>query len=232
MSAQRIGIVSCEGYDAKSLQHLFVRRGYLSDIMDPSADVVAYCRAVQPLALVMNASSDAASVYATIAVLRGNGTSPLIVVAGPAADPDCQIKSLAVGADDFVAQPVQPAELLARLNILLGRKAGNAGTSAPIDKVGRVLTSTEREVFAALLEVMPQTLSREEIMWRIRRQRIAPDDRTLDVYISHIRKKFALIDSDYSIQTIRGRGFRLIETAADPQATTLSPPPRAAIRRA
>ena len=214
MSAQRIGIVSCEGCDDKALQRLFVSEGFLADSMEASADVVAYCRAVHPLALVMNASGDATAVFDAIATLRKQGPEPLIVVAGPASDPECQIRSLAVGADDFIAQPVQPVELLARLNILFGRSAAFTRTSAPHSRIGQVLTSTERDVFETLQEVMPETLTREQIMWRIRRQRIAPDDRTLDVYVSHIRKKLALIGSAFAIETVRGKGFRLIESPA------------------
>ena len=228
MNAQRIGIVSCEGCDDKPLQRLLVRRGYLTDTMEACADVVAYCRAVQPLALIMNAGGDASAVFTAIAVLRKNGPAPLIVVAGPAADPECQIKSLAVGADDFVAQPVQPAELLARLDILLGRNAASAADRSWFDKIVHVLTSTEREVFATLQDAMPETLSREEIMWRMRRQRIAPDERTPDVYISHIRKKLVLIDSEFAIETVRGKGFRLVDAGADLLATGQPVPRRRA----
>ena len=104
------------------------------------------------------------------------------------------------------------ARTVARLNILLGHATPHGTETTPLDKIRQVLTGTESEVFFVLHGAMPRTMSREEIMWEARRQRISPEDRTLDVYVSHIRKKLKLIRAEFAIETVRGKGFRLVDT--------------------
>ena len=175
MRVHRIGIVGCAEADARTLQRNLVRHGYLADVMEASADIVVYTQAVRPLALVIDIGSDQrSSAYDIISTLRQLEPAPLIIVVGPDSDPACQIESLVLGAHDFLPQPLQTPELLARLNILLGNDAPDFGLHAPVDKIRQVLTDTENEIFAVLHDAMPRTLSREEIMWEARKQRISP----------------------------------------------------------
>ena len=215
MSVQRIGIVGCEKSQSRVLQHNLIRHGYLVDVMDGAADIVAYCRGVRPLVVVLDVGCDRRFVLTIIEALGNDAQRPFVVVAGPTSDPNCQIDCLAMGADDFIAQPIVPDELLARLGILLGRDlpALSPEASTPVDRLHQALTATEKGIFATLREAMPETLSREDIAWATRRRHIMPDDRSLDVHISHIRKKLGLIDAGFAIETVRGAGFRLVDKA-------------------
>ncbi len=215
MSVQRIGIVGCENSKSRVLQTNLIRHGYLVDVLDGAADIVTYCRGVRPLAVVLDVGCDRRFVLAVIEALSDDAQRPFVVVAGPTSDPNCQIDCLAMGADDFIAEPIVPDELLARLGILLGRDLPALSTEAstPVSRLDQALTATEKGIFATLREAMPGTMSREDIVWATRRQHVMPDDRSLDVHISHIRKKLGLIDAGFAIETVRGKGFRLVDKA-------------------
>lgn len=222
MNINRIAIFGYQNPDGQMLRRVLVHHGYLADALDLSADIVAYSRAARPLAIVMDAESDRENTCEALSRLRASDTRTLVVIVGQAIDSSYQIECFTRGADDFIVQPVQPVELLSRLELLISRKVPALSAHGLAERTLQALTATEKGILAALHEAMPEVLSREEIMWQAKRQRVAPDDRTLDVYISHIRKKLTLIAADIAIETVRGRGFRLIRADRSAEVETVA----------
>ena len=135
-----------------------------------------------------------------------------------------KVSGIDAGADDYLAKPFHMEELLARLRALLRRQSEHASAEwqcGPIrldTRVARVLvdgqplllTSHEFKLLALLMqrkgEVLPRTLLSEHIY----AQDSDRDSNTIEVFIGRLRKKLP----EGSIETVRGLGYRLVDTGA------------------
>ena len=168
-----------------------------------------------------------------LAVLRrlrgGNDTTPVLMLTAKGEDVD-RIVGLELGADDYLAKPFNPRELLARINAILRRKSPPEVPGAPsqeslsvtfgefhLDLATRTLTrggeavpltTGEFAVLKAFARFPRVPLSREKLMEMARGREYEAFDRSLDVQISRLRK---LIEPDPSkpryIQTVWGLGY-------------------------
>lgn len=154
---------------------------------------------------------------------------PVLMLTARDTDAD-QILGFDVGADDYVIKPAEPSVLLARINALLrrtnqaepvennlqfgclelivaGREVTLAGEQVP-------LSTHEYDLLLTLARQAGKTLSREYLFNTICSRPYDGLDRTVDVRISHLRKKLGdNTDSPMRIKTIWGRGYMFIGDA-------------------
>ena len=138
---------------------------------------------------------------------------------------DDRVKGLDAGADDYLIKPFAFDELLARLRVMIRKKAGNvtnifeiADLTVDISsrKVWRngneiMLSAKEFDVLEYLIRNKDIVLSREKIESHIWNFDYSGGSNVIDVYIRYLRKK---IDDPYEtklIHTIRGAGYVLRE---------------------
>jgi DNA-binding response OmpR family regulator len=160
--------------------------------------------------------------------IRRTSDVPTIIVTDRASEAD-RIVCLELGADDFLAKPCSPRELLARISALLRRSRCECGSvrslqtargsrdAITIDR-GRHqamrgsetlhLTATEFRILDALATHADQTLTRSQLL-----DLVAYDssifDRTLDKHIANLRKKIEVNAAHpYHLITIFGVGYR------------------------
>jgi DNA-binding response OmpR family regulator len=142
-------------------------------------------------------------------------------------DPMDKVVGLEIGAEDYVAKPFEPRELLARIRVVLRRgKSGTGGADImrfgrlEIDRGSRVvrleseeraLTSYQFDLLLAMAERAGRVLSREALAEFSRADHAAYDpaiDRSIDVHIARLR---AAIEEDPKhprrILTVRGVGY-------------------------
>lgn len=143
-------------------------------------------------------------------------------------DPMERVVGLELGADDYMAKPFEPRELLARIKALLRRQAISTGDavapitelvfgSLEIDRDARIvrvngqiaeLTSYQFDLLVALAERAGRVLTREQIMEAVRGRELEAFDRSIDVHMGRIR---AAIEADIKepkrILTVRGVGY-------------------------
>lgn len=170
--------------------------------------------------------------------LRGGGDdTPIVMLTARGEDVD-RIVGLEMGADDYLAKPFNPRELLARINAVLRRRTPLEVPGAPaqtneivhfgeyeldlgtrtLSKQGEQLALTTGEF--SVLKVFarnPRTpLSREKLMELARGREYEVFDRSLDVQISRLRK---LLEPDPAkpryIQTVWGLGYVFVPDEAD-----------------
>ena len=148
-------------------------------------------------------------------------------------DPVDRIIGLELGADDYIAKPFNPRELLARIHAVLRRRPAGDAPGAPslenetvrfgefeldlgtrvLKKNGEVqpLTTGEFAVLKAFARHPRQPLSRDKLMEMARGREYEAFDRSLDVQVSRLRK---LIEPDPSkpryLQTVWGLGYVFI----------------------
>jgi two-component system phosphate regulon response regulator OmpR len=165
--------------------------------------------------------------------LRQATQIPIIMVSARSDDVD-RIVGLEVGADDYVAKPFNPRELLARIRAVLRRRspAQPAGTEAgpgDADQVAFVfgpfrldlhtrelvkdgepvpLTGGELDLLAALAEHPNRVLDRDRLLDLLKGYERSPFDRSIDVQIARLRAK---IEPDTKrpryIRTVWGKGY-------------------------
>jgi DNA-binding response OmpR family regulator len=152
---------------------------------------------------------------------------PVIMLTAKGEDVD-KVVGLEVGADDYLAKPFNPRELLARIRAVL-RRASPAATPARL-RVGRleldfaarevtvggrrrVLTHHEFELLATLARATGRVLSREQILDALKGES-EPFDRSIDVHVAKLRAKLEPDPKEPRyIKTVRGVGYMLAREA-------------------
>lgn len=140
-----------------------------------------------------------------------------------------RITGLEIGADDYLAKPFVPRELILRLANILKRGAPADADPVAADRPDRVnfgpffyvldsgelgdgeqtirLTEREREIMTMLAARRGEPVSREDLVG----QGEAANDRTIDVQINRLRRKIERDPADpLFLQTVRGTGYRLV----------------------
>ncbi|HEX8527805.1 response regulator transcription factor [Allosphingosinicella sp.] len=175
-----------------------------------------------------------------LAALRKTSDIPILVVSGRGSERD-KIQALDLGADDFVAKPFLPGELLARIRAALRRhrrqgsgsdesdSASADGDRQPV-RLGKLtldplrrsaeaegkevsLNDTEYKVLALLARERGSIVSRSALLEALYGDNPPKESRIVDVYISNIRKKLAgLPGGEELIGTYRGRGWMIRRT--------------------
>lgn len=154
--------------------------------------------------------------------LRQSINTPLLMLSARG-EPVDRILGLELGADDYLAKPCDPRELVARLRALLRRSS--PASDGPILEVGDLrmetasllcwqddellpLTQTEALILRELLEHSGQLVDRQTLSRQALGKPLGPYDRSLDMHISNLRRKLGLYpDGRSRIQSIRGRGY-------------------------
>ncbi len=160
--------------------------------------------------------------------LRSQMPTPVVMLTAMAEDAD-RIAGLEMGADDYVAKPFNPRELLARVRAVL-RRTGERSAEAPARSIGFAgwvldpvrrrllnpegvevaLTGGEFELLGTLVERANRVLTRDMLLELLRGRQAGPFDRAIDVAISRLRRK--LEDNGRQaqlIKTVRGGGYVL-----------------------
>ncbi|CEJ15213.1 Transcriptional regulatory protein OmpR [bacterium YEK0313] len=178
------------------------------DIMLPGEDGLSLCRRV-----------------------RAQSSIPVIMLSARGEDLD-RIIGLEVGADDYLAKPFNPRELLARIRAVLRRTSEAAAAPArpegvrqyrflgwTVDTIHRTLTnasgariaitSAEFDLLHVFCERPGRTLSREQIVDLTQGRAVGPFERSVDILVSRLRGKIRLGPDEPSIiVTVRSSGYQ------------------------
>ncbi len=161
--------------------------------------------------------------------LRQRSGVPVIMLTARGEDVD-RIIGLEIGADDYLPKPFNPRELAARIRAILRRyEMRPAAQSSRIEVNGVSLDPASREVYSDgkrvelttfefdILELLMRSagrvLSRDALMENFYNRKATPFDRSIDMHISHLRKK--LDRGESIIKTIRGVGYQFARTPED-----------------
>jgi two-component system OmpR family response regulator len=138
-----------------------------------------------------------------------------------------RVVGLELGADDYVAKPYYPRELVARLRAILRRQAPPAAPRGSTLQSGELvvrvgerraswqatpieLTATEFNMLAALLRAGDEVRTKDELSLHALGRARQSYDRSVDVHISNLRHKLeGASNGQVGIETVRGVGYRL-----------------------
>jgi len=170
--------------------------------------------------------------------LRSRSNTPVIVLTARGETVD-RIVGLEIGADDYLAKPFNPRELVARIRAILRRirQEREEGQTQPIPEILRVgdvemhistrlallsgkavnLTGMEFSLLEILLRKAGRFVPREELIRSVLGRSPYPYDRSIDVHISRLRKKLGhMVDGTERIKTIRNIGYLYVLTNPAP----------------
>jgi len=168
-----------------------------------------------------------------LSILRSldRATSPAIIILSVIGEEIDRIVGLEMGADDYVAKPANPRELLARIRSVLRRNQGGT-RAAPgerphlrfagwrLDPVGRQLIDPEEVVInlsdgefrllLAFVEHPRRVMTRDQLLDLSRGVNAEHFDRAIDVQISRLRRKLARDGDEELIRTVRNEGYMFV----------------------
>jgi two-component system response regulator CpxR len=160
--------------------------------------------------------------FEILKLLRRRRNVPVIMLTARTAPAD-RIAGLDGGADDYLPKPFAPEELLARIRAVLRRagqhasrgdaiqagplRVNSAAREAAVHGQSLELTGIEFDILEFLARNAGQLVSRDQLMTVLYQREANPFERSLDVHISHLRKKLA--EHRDLIRTVRGTGYML-----------------------
>ena len=157
--------------------------------------------------------------------LRATSRVPVLMLTARGEEID-RVVGLEMGADDYLAKPFSPRELVARVRAVLRRmadigvdgvlgfgplKLDSRAHRAQLDGQDLELTSAELRILELLMQADTRTVSREELMLQALGRRLLPTDRSLDTHVSNLRRKLARLTERITIQGVRGAGYALTQ---------------------
>ncbi|MBS1808522.1 MAG: response regulator transcription factor [Acidobacteria bacterium] len=159
--------------------------------------------------------------------VRRQSLLPVLILSAEENDME-RVMALELGADDYLTKPILPPELTARIRTILRRANTGVSVFSTLVKARGLelnrsdyrvkyrneeilLTTLEFELLEYLVKKTGQIISRDELMQQVLGRQLSPNDRSVDVHISNLRKKLSATGA-CKIKAIRGVGYTFLLT--------------------
>ncbi len=194
-------------------------------------DAVNYCKDNSLDLLILDVMMPIKNGFDTLREIRQKNNLPILMLTAKGDKID-RIVGLEMGADDYVSKPCDPRELTARIRAIIRRTTPtNASKTAEniltIDDISLnnnsrevmvknnsiELTSTEFDLLKLLMQKFGQFVTRDAISEQILGKRLQSFDRSIDMHVSHLRKKLGVTSNHQErIKTLRGNGYQFVSS--------------------
>src|SRR5437773_1045541 len=226
----RILIVEDDPDIAELVSRYLDKAGFQTERVASGRDALKRITAQPPDLLVLDLMLPHVDGLEICRIVRANektATVPIIMLTARG-DESERIVGLELGADDYVAKPFSPSELVARVRALLRRAqraapaAGATMTYGPIvvdpdrhmvSSNGHDVTLTAKEflLLEYLLQHRGRVLSRDVLLTDVWGYRYTGGTRTVDVHVRRLREKFPLLAD--ALVTVKQFGYKLVDPA-------------------
>lgn len=160
--------------------------------------------------------------------LRGESRTknlPIILLTARV-DEDDKVQGLESGADDYIAKPFSPRELVARVRALLRRRSPELAEEAL--QIGRIClnpASHQVDIEGAAVDLGPtefrllrffmshsgRVFSRVQLLDKVWGEQVYIEERTVDVHIRRLRAALTPFGEEVRVETVRGAGYRFVD---------------------
>ena len=222
---QTILIVDDEKRLVSLVQSYLAQEGYRAVTAYNGKDALVVAEKENPDLIILDIMMPEMNGYEFMRAHRAEKDTPIIMLTAKVEDDD-KIIGLELGADDYVAKPFKPRELMARVRNVLRRVGKNEPKGKTLKVLDITLDRDSREVFAgsrsvdltpsefdllaALMGAPGRVFSRLDLLDVIQGVRYEGYERTIDTHIKNLRSK---IEEDprkpQYIETVYGVGYRL-----------------------
>jgi two-component system phosphate regulon response regulator PhoB len=237
----RILVVDDEPDITALVAYHLAKEGYRVTTAGTGSDGLRSAREERPDLVVLDLMLPGLSGYAVLAELRRREETRdvgVILLTARKEEPD-RIKGLSLGADDYLAKPFSPKELVLRVAAILRRLAappvasGGRLAAGPItldrtahrvavDGAAVELTATEFKLLDRLMERRDRVQSRQHLLESVWHAQPDIQTRTVDMHVQRLRTKLG--EAGAWLETVRGVGYRFREPPAPPSPPTRSSP--------
>jgi DNA-binding response OmpR family regulator len=208
--------------------------GFEVDVCGSGRDALRAVAARQPDLLVLDLMLPEVSGLEICRMVRSDEKTaaiPIIMVTARAEESE-RIAGLDLGADDYLAKPFSPGELVARVRALLRRRARTPNVEPTIGygplvvdtaqhtvtDGGQAVTLTAKEflLLQYILRNRGRVLSRDLLLTDVWGYKYTGGTRTVDVHVRRLREKLPFLET--ALVTVKQFGYRLLESPPPPSA--------------
>jgi DNA-binding response OmpR family regulator len=224
----RVLVVEDDADIAQLLERYLEKAGFSTEALSSGRDALAAIAARPPDLLILDLMLPQVDGLEVCRIVRSNQATasiPIIMLTARGDESD-RIVGLELGADDYIAKPFSPNELVARVRALLRRAkraasvSGNAIAYGPITVdsgqhtvavagVEVALTAKEFLLLEYLLQHRGRVLSRDLLLTDVWGYRYTGGTRTVDVHVRRLREKLPLLTK--ALVTVKQFGYKLLE---------------------
>ena len=217
----RLLIVDDDPKLASLLADYLGERGFLIDVSHDGASGLEKINSGGIEVVILDVMLPGIDGFSVLTEIRKKSDVPVIMLTAKGEELD-RIIGLEMGADDYLPKPFNPRELLARIKAVLrrqhsdqeevfqanGLKMSVSRREVFLENTELELTTTEFDILRVLLTNKGRVVARGSLMEKARGEEWGAYDRSIDVHISHLRRKLG-DDSRHPnrIKTIRGIGY-------------------------
>ncbi len=211
------------------LRKFLIRNGFLATVARDAQHARRLLEGLEFDLIVLDVMMPGEDGVALTRALRKRLSTPILLLTAKG-ETEERIRGLEAGADDYLAKPFEPKELLLRINAILRRiPATEPEAVAPrVLQLGEVrfdidraellrgdepvrLTATEVQLMRIFSEHLREPVSRARLVEELGRDRGQAQERAIDVQITRLRRKFeADPKQPRYLQTVRGEGYMLV----------------------
>lgn len=219
-SSKSILLVDDDRELAQLMAEFFAQNGIVIECVHNGADGLARARTGKFDLIVLDVMMPGMDGFEVLRRLREESAVPVLMLTART-EPQSRVEGLNAGADDYLPKPFEPLELLARIRAILRRSEPPPGkpvvdvSGVRLDPSSRTvtvlgepleLTSIEFDILETLMRAAGRVVTRDDLMLKLYQRPSTPFDRSIDVHISHLRKKFDTTPN--LIRTVRGSGYQ------------------------
>ena len=210
---------------AELLQMYLEKEGYTVTVAFDGGQGLAKFRSVQPDLVLLDVMMPVMDGWAVCRAIRAESRTPVIMLTAKG-ETDDKVAGLKAGADDYITKPFEMREVLARIEAVLRRTAGE-----PVETSARRLTfdnividldafelivagkktdipPTEMELLYFLASSPNRVYTRNQLLDEVWGFDYFGDSRTVDVHIKRLREKLENVSEKWCLKTVWGVGYK------------------------
>lgn len=210
---------------AQALGQIMIEAGYLADVVYNGEDGLSYGLCGLYDVIVLDIMLPGQDGFEVVKGLREQRVSTPVIMLTARDDVRDKITGLDCGADDYMTKPFVPEELLARIRALSRRQGEVVLEELKFSDLTLNLSSSELycsgksihlgfkefEILKILMSNPRIICSKETLITKVWGSDSSAEDNNVEAYISFLRKKFAYLDSQVKISSVRKVGYHLTD---------------------
>lgn len=220
----RILIAQNDSNVTEKIQNNFKAEGFDVDVVSDGEEALSSATEGEFSAIILDILLEKINGFDVCESIRDeNNNTPILMLTNKSTSTD-EVDSLESGANDFLRIPFSMPVLIARIRVLL--RMGNKGSQPDIkfgafsydEKNGKLffdeqeipLTFREGKVIETLIRAEGDVVSKQSLINQVWGADFDGDPNVVHVYIGYLRRKIRAVKDNTGLQTIRGRGYRLV----------------------
>ena len=223
--AKSILIVEDDNNIADLLRLYLEKEGYQATIAADGTQGIDLYRKLRPDLVLLDVMMPGVDGWGVLRAIRQDSQTPVLMLTAKGETTD-KVSGLKQGADDYITKPFEMKEVLARIEAVLRRAAGDGDKEKPrrlvFDKLIIDLDSFELIVDGKRVETPPKEMellyhlastpnrvyTRNQLLDEVWGFDYFGDSRTVDVHVKRLREKLEGVSDQWSLKTVWGVGYK------------------------